>query len=122
MKAYRTAAIKWSVMSILVLTGACASVGPPVEKIAKGEMAIANARQSNAITYAPLELKFAEDKLKMAKQAMKDEDYEKAHKLVDQALLDAKTAEAKSRSEKAKRSAKELRESIEEMGQELNRP
>jgi len=92
-----------------------------VEKIANIEMAITDARQSNAITYAPLELRFAEEKLKLAKQAMEKEDYVKAHRLAEQALLDAQLAEAKSRSERAKRLAQEMQESINEISSELNR-
>jgi len=102
------------------LAGGCAGVAP-VEKMAKLDSQITSARQAEAIVYAPLELRFAEDKYKMAQAAMKDENYESANRLADEALLDAKLAEEKALSAQTEKEAQKLRESVESLRNELLR-
>ena len=77
---------------LLSLTWACAGVAP-IEKMAKLDSQIESARQAEAIVHAPLELKFAEDKYKLAEEAIEEEEDEKASILADEALLDAQLAE-----------------------------
>ena len=107
-------------VSFLCLAGACAGVAP-IEKMAKLDSQIESARQSEAIVYAPLELKFAEDKYKKAQIAINDKDYEKANRLADEALLDAQLAEEKAMSAQAKQEAQEMRESVDALRSELMR-
>ena len=104
------------------LTGGCATGVPALEKIANVEMTINQARENNAITYAPLELKFAEDKLIKAREAVEDEEFEQAQIIAEKALADAQYAEAKSRAEKAKTLVQEIRASINALRSEANRP
>ncbi len=108
-----------SVLSLSLLSGACSSGKPPVAKVAAVESAIVQARESIATTYAPLELKFAEDKLTEAKALMDQKDYIPAGRLLDEALADAKLAEAKSRSKQKKIQSAELRDSIEALRKEI---
>jgi hypothetical protein len=107
-------------LSFLSLAGACAGIAP-IEKMAKLDSQIESARQAEAIVYAPLELKFAEDKYKKAQIAIKDKDYEKANRLADEALLDAQLAEEKAMSAQAQKEAQEMRESIDALRSELMR-
>jgi hypothetical protein len=93
----------------------------PFEKITTVQKAIDAARESNAIINAPLELKLAEDKLEKAKSAINEEEFEMARRLADEALIDAKLAEAKSRAEKAKNLDQEMRNSIYTLRHELER-
>jgi hypothetical protein len=93
----------------------------PFEKITAVQKAIDDARESNAIINAPLELKLAEDKLAKAKLAINEEEFEMARRLADEALIDAKLAEAKSRSERAKKLDQEMRNSIDTLRHELER-
>ncbi|MFH1701903.1 MAG: DUF4398 domain-containing protein [Nitrospirota bacterium] len=93
----------------------------PLEKITTVKKAIDTARESNAIINAPLELKLAEDKLEKAKAAINEEEFEMARRLADEALIDAKLAEAKSRSERAKKLEQEMRNSIDTLRRELER-
>jgi uncharacterized iron-regulated protein len=86
------------VVSILLMVG-CAARVAPIEDISNAQMAVKEAEESNAAVYAPLELKFATDKLSKARTALQAERYEEALQLANEALLDAKLAEAKSRSE-----------------------
>ncbi|MDO9263982.1 MAG: DUF4398 domain-containing protein [Desulfosalsimonadaceae bacterium] len=108
-----------SVLSLALFSGACASGKPPVAKIADVESAIGRARESIAATYAPLELKFAEDKLTEAKALMEKEEYLPAGRLLDEALIDAKLAEAKSRSVQKRTEATEIRDSIDSLRKEI---
>jgi hypothetical protein len=109
------------VLVIIFLLSACSSVGKPVEKLANAETAVMQARQSNAITYAPLELKLAEDKLKQAKDLINEDEYEKAVLLLDEAYMDARLAYERAQSIQAKNQAKELNESINALRQEIER-
>ena len=114
---------KWTNLIIIFIVSmitACAGVAP-MEKMVKLESTIANARQAEAIVYAPLELKFAEDKYEMAEAAIEDKKYDEARQLADEALLDAKLAEVKALSSRAEKEAQEMRASIETLRSELNR-
>lgn len=108
-----------SVLLLSLFTGACASGTPPVAKIAKVENAIARARESTAMTYAPLDLNIAEEKLKKAKALVEKKEFSYANQLLDEALIDAQLAEAKSRSEQEKTQAAEMKDSIESMRKEI---
>jgi len=114
---------KWTTSTIIFLVSiipACAGVAP-MEKMVKLESQIANARQAEAIVYAPLELKFAEDKYQLAQEAIEDKEYDRARLIADEALLDAQFAEIKALSIKAEKEAQEMRESIETLRSELKR-
>ena len=114
---------RWSIgVIILLLSMMCACAGvAPIEKMAKLDSQIESARQAEAIVHAPLELKFAEDKYKMAEAAIEDGKYERASRLADEALLDAQLAEEKALSVQAEQEVQELRESIEALRSELMR-
>jgi Domain of unknown function (DUF4398) len=116
----RTAFSMLVVVTILLMIG-CAAKVAPIEDISNAQMAVKEAEESNAATYAPLELKFATDKLAKARTALQAENYEEALQLANEALLDAKLAEAKSRSEEAKKTTQELRNTIETLRQEIER-
>jgi hypothetical protein len=113
--------LRWCVLLILVmLSGACAGIAP-TGKMANLEYAINDAHKADASTYAPLELRFAEDKYQAAKKAIADEEYEQAGRLIDQALLDAQLAQEKALSAKAEKDAFEMRQSIEALQGEADR-
>jgi len=107
-------------VTILLMVG-CAAKVAPIEDISNAQMAIKEAEESDAAVYAPLELKFATDKLGQARTALQAEKYEEALQLANEALLDAKLAEAKSRSEEAKKTTQELRDTIETLRHEIER-
>ena len=105
-------------VTILLMVG-CAAKVAPIEDISNAQMAIKEAEESDAAVYAPLELKFATDKLSKARTALQAEEYEEALQLANEAMLDAKLAEAKSRSEEAKKTTQELRNTIETLRHEI---
>jgi hypothetical protein len=109
------------IIGILFFAGCGPKMMPPHDKIANAEMAINRAREVNAIVYAPLDLKLSEEKLAAAKQAMSTGNYETANRQADESILDAQTAEAKSKAEKAKELSQKMQDNIESLRQELDR-
>lgn len=71
--------------------------------------------------YAPLEIREARQKLDRARELMDDKENKRAKMLIEQALVDAELAEAKSLSSKAQRAVDELQETIETLRAEIER-
>lgn len=105
----------------LLFLAACASTPPPSDKLANVGMAIQRARESEAQKYAPLELKLAVEKYEKAKDAVEEEEYDRARRLADEALIDAQLAESKAKAEKQKKIAQDMQESVETLREELKR-
>jgi hypothetical protein len=109
------------VAMLLSAASSCSRAVVPIENISNAEMAISNAKERNAMIHAPLELRLAEDKLKDANTALEEEEYEKARRLADEAMIGGKLAEEKSQSKSTMKDAEKLRESIETLRQEIER-
>ena len=99
----------------------CSSVQPPTATISQAQLAIRQADQSKASQYAPLELRKAQEKIAQAEKAMRNEEYLKARRLAEAALVDARLAESKANSEMARRNAAELQKTIESLRAEAQR-
>ncbi len=112
-----------SIMAVFLCVlaiGSCATNGKvPSEKIRNAAQAIDRARQNGAISYAPLEIRLAEDKLKAAEEAMKKEEYETARRLADEALVDAQIAEQKAQGAKSQEAVQELQKTVDTLRREL---
>ena len=80
----------------------CAQTKPPLGQLDDATHRVAAARAAGAQTYAPLELRAAEERLSFARGAMKQEDYENAAQYADEAGAAADLAEAKARLGKAR--------------------
>lgn len=118
-------ALAVAVMVILLtwMVIACAGVNkaPIQQNITKAEAAINNAHNSDARTHAPLELTLAEEKLSKARSAFDKEEYQEADWLAEEAITEAKLAEAKARSAKAQATVKELQDTIQTLQNEIQR-
>jgi hypothetical protein len=88
-------------IALLVLAG-CATAPPPTRELSEAEQAVRAARDAGASTFAPVELRFAEDKLGRARSASEAEDYDEAGALARQALVDSELATAKARAGKTR--------------------
>jgi hypothetical protein len=86
---------------ILGALSGCGSVPAPVAEMSAAQTAVTSAEEANAAEYAPSDLDRARDKLIRAQAAMQEEDNEEARRLAEQALVDARVAEAKARAETA---------------------
>lgn len=96
----------------LSLTACSSSKQPPISQMALAQAAVEQATAAGAYGYAPLELKTSQDKINQAKAAIQAKDYMKAERLLEQAELDAKLAEAKSSTAKSQKAVDELQKSI----------
>lgn len=86
--------------------------------MAQAELVVAEAGQGKAPQYASSELSKARDKLDAAKRAMDAERYTEARRLAEQALVDARLAEAKAQAEQQRQILQELRKNIEALKEE----
>jgi hypothetical protein len=84
-------------------------------------LAVKEANKSKARQYSPLELRKAMDKLDEANRAMTKKEYIQARRLAEEALVDAQLAEAKAASEDARRTASDVRQSLETLRREAER-
>src|SRR5699024_4509358 len=105
-------------VGLLNLSG-CASVPPPRGEMAASALAVSEAQEAEAPQYAPAELRSAREKMKVAKEAMADEDYKKARRFAEQALVDAQLAQAKA--DIQRQNVEALRQSIESLRHEIDK-
>jgi hypothetical protein len=87
--------------SVSQITG-CAETKPPLGQLDDAAHRVDAARVAGAQTYAPLELRGAEERLSFARGAMKQKDYENAAQYADEAGAAADLAQAKARLGKAR--------------------
>lgn len=106
---------------MMMAASGCSSAQAPTATMSQAQLAISEAEQNRASQYAPLELSNARAKLHEAEQAMRNEDYRKARRLSEQALVDARLAEATAESEIARRDAAELQQAIKTLRAETER-
>ena len=116
---YQAASI--AAVVIALSAAGCASKVAPVESMTGAELVIKVAKDGNAAINAPLELKLAEDKLSAARAAVDREEFTQAKRLADEAFMDAKLAETKALSVKAKKQAQEMRDTVEMLRGEIER-
>lgn len=102
-----------------LLLGACASKGPPPDgAMASARAALTQAEASGAGQLAPVELLAVRDKVAKAEAAVRNEEYDQARRLADEATADAMLAERKARAERARRAVTELQRSNAALQQE----
>jgi hypothetical protein len=84
-----------------------------IEKIANAKLVINRAQDSYAEKLAPFELHSAIRKLRQARKAISEREYDDAAHLAEQALMDAALAEAKAELEMARLMVNKLYKDIE---------
>ncbi len=105
-----------------LLLGGCSPANWPIiskQMISQGEKAIKEAKEGNASVGAPDELKAAEEKLSLAKKEFANGWHNSASRLAEEAAVEAEYAQAKARTEKEKRTVKEMQANIETLRQEI---
>ena len=110
--------------ALSMLTIGCASSGnlsTATMKISESKKAISVARESNAGTNTPVDLRTAEDKLAQANLAFTDDEYLIATRLAEKATVDADCARIEAKAEKAKQDAEQKRQNIRALRQDLER-
>ena len=102
----------------LVFT-ACATVHPDASILETAEQAIRAAEAVGGDEFAPVEMRFAREKLESARKGMEKEKYEVAVYLVDESAINSELAMEKSRTAKSRRRVNELRKSNAELDERL---
>lgn len=104
----------------LMLAG-CGSAPKPRTELALTSSALQNAELAGAREHAPIELRQANEKSAAADVAMKKEEYEKAKRLSNEALVDAEYARAKAEAEQSRIALKEAQDNIQLLRTEMKR-
>ena len=105
-------------LSAAVTLAGCAGTPPPTTQLAVAKQAVTDADTAEGAEYAPVELRKAREKLSEAEQANLDEQYDKARRLAEQAVWDARVAERKARAEKARYTLRQAEEGTNELREE----
>jgi hypothetical protein len=109
------------IVALMVVTGACASSNVPAPNTSNAESMIGQAEEAGAQEYAPLQLRNARKKIEQAKALVRDERFEEATRLTEEASIDAELATITSRSQKAQEAVKQLQETIDTLRNEIER-
>jgi len=100
---------------VCLVLAACATVRPDNSILETAEQAIQAAEAAGGDEFAPVEMRFAREKLESARKGMEKEKYEVAVYLVEESEINSELAIEKSRTAKSRRRVNELRKSNEEL-------
>lgn len=123
LKSFQMSSVGAAAAAAIFMAG-CASapsIPAPTEQMAVSRAAVNNASSVGGNEFAPLQLKSAMEKMDAAERAMGEKNYARAKLLAEEALVDAKLAEATARSAKAQKAAEALREDNRVLRKELDR-
>jgi hypothetical protein len=109
------------ILNIFIINSCGPKMLPPNDKISDAEMAVDRAREEGAGDYAPADLKIAEDKLANGKKAMSDGDYKTAVRQAEESVVDAQTAEARTKAAKAKELSQKMQDNVDSLRKEVER-
>lgn len=105
----------------LAASGCSSMKTPATASVAVSSAAVDNAAGAGAAEFAPLEMNSARSKMALANKAMAAKEYKLANDLAMQAQADAKLAQGKADSAKAKTAADALQDDIRVLREELER-
>lgn len=105
---------------ILVLSlTACAGAPPGSEVFVPAETAIAAATRAGAEELAPVELRFAREKLEAARLNLEAKEYDDALWLIEESEINSELAIEQSRTARSRRKVNEMRHANEMLREEL---
>ncbi len=104
---------------VCFILASCATVRPDAAIFDAAEQAIQAAEAAGGDEFAPVEMRFAREKLASAKKGMEKEKYDVSVYLVEESEINAELAIEKSRTAKVRRQVNELRKSNEELDARL---
>jgi len=117
-----TSAKNHALIAISLALAACSPTKPPTDTLDAATRGVATARAAGADTYAPLELRFAEERYSAATAAMAKRDYDRAERAAAESLVNSELAVVKVRQSKARQAVDELRQQNEEAQHQLPPP
>lgn len=107
------------VLSLLAALAACTTVKPDASAFQAAEQSMAAAEKAGAEELAPVELRFAREKLVAARRGMDNGQYDVALWLVEESEINSELAIEKSRAALVRRQANEQRRENEILREEL---
>lgn len=85
------------ILAVLLVAGCGGPTRPPQDLLDSATRSLSDARAAGAQTYAPLELRFATERLDQAQAAISREDYAAAGRLARESEANSELAEAKAK-------------------------
>jgi len=105
---------------VFLILGACATVRPDAAIFDSAEQAIQAAEAAGGDEFAPVEMRFAREKLASARKGLEKEKYDVSVYLVEESEINSELAIEKSRTAKSRRQVNEQRKSNEELEARLH--
>ncbi|MEZ5933550.1 MAG: DUF4398 domain-containing protein [Alphaproteobacteria bacterium] len=102
----------------VIVAGCASSPTAPREEMAAAELAVQQVQGTDADRYAPDDVRKASNKLDEAETAMRQEDYVKARRLAEQALVDAQVADVRADAARSGEVLAQSEESVEALERE----
>ena len=102
--------------SSLLLAG-CAG-NPPTEQFAVTNTVVKSAVAAGGPEYAPVQMKQAQDKLAQAENLLRDDQYEQARMMAEQAEWDARVAERTALATKAQKNLQDSQRGVQQIREE----
>jgi hypothetical protein len=102
-------------LTIVLMLASCAAAPPGPEVFAPAEQAIAAAERAGAEELAPTELRFARQKLDLARTGMENGKVEAARYAIEQSEINAELAIEQSRTAQLRREVNEQRRANDEL-------
>ena len=103
------------ILCVCLTVTACATVQPDPEIFDTAEKAIQAAEAAGGDEFAPVEMRFAREKLESAHKGMDKQKYKVSVYLLEESEINAELAIEKSRTAQSRRRVNELRKSNEEL-------
>ncbi|MGV8842197.1 MAG: DUF4398 domain-containing protein [Pseudomonas sp.] len=107
-----------AVVLVASFTLAGCAGNPPTEQMAVSQSAVNRAVSAGGTEYSAVEMRSAQDKLKESERAMREERYDEARRLAEQAEWDARVAERKAQAAKVGKALEDSRQGVKELREE----
>jgi len=104
---------------LLALMTACATTPPDPSILDNARNAIAQAEAAECEKYAPIELRYAQERFQAAGQALENERPDEARRLAEQAEIEAQLALARTRAALARAELQRKQEDLEQVRADL---
>lgn len=105
--------------ALLALLAACATAPPDLTVLDTARNAIAQAESAEAEQYAPIELRYANQRLNAARQALENDRPDDGRRLVEQAEIQAQLALSRTLAAKARAELQRKQEDLEQIRADL---
>lgn len=106
-------------IALLALVSACATTPPDRSILDNARNAIEQAESARAEEYAPIELRYAHERLASADEALDNDRPDDARRLSEQAEIEAQLALARTRAAKARAELQNEQEDLEQIRADL---